>query len=156
MTATDVAAWVGAVAGMLVLFWDVYKWKTSGRPRLRVQASPNMQAVAPGTGQFQEQPWVVVKVANTGDQKTTLTHLLGFHYRSRLHKLFRMNPANSFFVATPAFGQGLPYVLAPGEEWLGAVKQSKELEQLARENCLYCGVHHSSGRRPVLARVNLK
>lgn len=43
MSATDIAAWIGAVTGTLVLIGDVYKWLQTG-PKIKVSVAPNMVA----------------------------------------------------------------------------------------------------------------
>ncbi len=46
MSATDIAAWIGAVTGTLVLIWDVYKWMQTGPSRLRKYCSVNLALLA--------------------------------------------------------------------------------------------------------------
>lgn len=43
MSATYIAAWIGALTGTLVLIWDVYKWMQTGS-KVKVSAAPNMVA----------------------------------------------------------------------------------------------------------------
>ncbi len=43
MSATDIAAWIGAVTGTQVLILDVYKWLQTG-PKIKVSVAPNMVA----------------------------------------------------------------------------------------------------------------
>jgi len=151
MNITGVAAWWGAVIGTLVLAWDIYKWKRSG-PMVQVTASPNMRTFGGMPDALEDKTFVVVEVTNTGDRKTTLTHLVGFHYSSLLQKL-RKNKSKSFFVAKPALSQPLPYVLEPGERWIGGIQQNEELEEMTRDGYLYCGVYHSCGKKAVVQRV---
>jgi len=151
MNITDIAAWWGAIIATLVFLFDIFKWISSGLA-LEISTSPNMetydglQQIA-GNG-----PFVVVEVRNVGDRKTTITHLVGFDYRWRFKKLLRMKPDLTLTVPTPA-GQPLPFVLEPGERWIGAIKQNEELEKRSRDGYLLCGIYHSLSTQPVLARV---
>ena len=151
MNATNLAAWWGAVIATLVLAWDVYKWKRTG-PIVNVSASPNMQTFGGVLDAFQDKTFVVVEVTNIGDRKTTLTHLVGFHYTSIFLWLIKKKN-KAFIVANPALSTPLPHVLEPGERWLGGIEQNKELEEMSRNGYLYCGVYHSSGKKAVLQRV---
>ena len=151
MNATELAAWWGAAIASLVLVWDIFKWKRTG-PILKVSASPDMQTIGGLPDGLQDKKFVAVEVTNTGDRKTTLTHLVGFHYASKFQWL-RRKKNKTFIVANPAFSATLPHVLESGERWLGGIEQNKELEEISRKGYLYCGVYHSSGKRPVLQRV---
>ena len=148
MNATELAAWWGAVIATLVLAWDAYKWKRTG-PIVNGSASPNMERVPHG---HEDEKFVVVTVTNTGDRKTTITHLIGFHYASVYNRL-RKKQDTSFFVATPALSTPLPHVLESGERWFGGIEQNEELEQMSQNGYLYCGVYHSGAKRPVVQRV---
>ena len=151
MSATEIAAWWGAVIATLVLAWDFFKWKMSG-PIINVSASPNMKTFGGIPDGLEDKTFVVVEVTNTGDRKTTLTHLVGFQYKSLLQKV-RKKQDKSFIVANPALSQPIPHILEPGERWMGGIEQNEELEKMSREGYLYCGVYHSSGKKPVLQRV---
>jgi len=151
MKATEIAAWWGATIATLVLAWDIYKWKRSG-PIVNVSASPNMETFGGVPNSLNNKTFVVVEVTNTGSKKTTLTHLVGFYYKSLFHKL-RKKQEKSFIVANPALSGPLPHVLESGERWLGAIEQNKELEEMSRNGYLFVGVYHSFGRKPILKRV---
>ena len=125
MSATDIAAWIGAVTGTLVLIWDVYKWMQTG-PKVKVSAAPNMVAYGSAVTILGNKANIMVEVTNTGNGKTTITHLVGFFYRSRLRKWLRRKPDRSMVVLNPGSGQ-LPHVIHPGERWIGAMDQSAEL-----------------------------
>jgi len=152
MKITDLAAWWGAIIATLVLLWDMYKWKRSG-PIINVSALPNMQTVGKIPNHLEGKKYIAVEVTNTGDKKTTITHLVVFHYKSLFRKI-RGKKDKSFFVATPAlFPPSLPHMIEPGERWLGGVEQTSELEEMSKNGYLYCGVYHSSGKKPILQRV---
>ncbi|MBI9086698.1 MAG: hypothetical protein JEZ11_24085 [Desulfobacterales bacterium] len=151
MNATEIAAWWGALIATMVLVWDVYKWKRIG-PIINVSASPDMQTYGGISDGEDDKEFVAVEVTNTGDRKTTLTHLVGFQYANRFQRLLKKRN-EAFIVTNPAFSTTLPYVLDPGERWVGGIEQNKNLEDLSRNGFLYCGVYHSSGKKPVLQRV---
>ena len=71
VSATDVAAWIGAITGVGLLFWNIYTWWHSG-PRLRVEALPNLfpgdLPVAPIP---ENRSFLQIKVYNYGDRETT-------------------------------------------------------------------------------------
>ncbi|MFZ3065657.1 MAG: hypothetical protein WA277_10295 [Nitrospirota bacterium] len=148
---TDIAAWWGAVIATLLLLWDVYKWKKAG-PHLEVSASPNMQTFGGIPDTLGDKTYVVVEIRNTGNAKTTLTHLVGYHYSSFINKLRRKKSKN-FFVPTPILAQPLPHILEAGERWIGGIEQNDKLEEMSRHGYLYCGGYHSCGKKPVVQRV---
>jgi len=154
MSATDIAAWIGAVTGTLVLIWDVYKWLQTG-PKVKVSVAPNMVAYGSAVAVLGNKANIMVEVTNTGDGKTTITHLVGFFYRSRLRKWLRRKPDRTMVVPDPGSGQ-LPHVIHPGERWIGAMDQSADLIKVSNEGALYVGVLHSTQKSPVLARVIIR
>jgi hypothetical protein len=151
MKITDIAAWWGAFIATSLLLWDVYKWKRSG-PIISVSASPNMHSYGRVSNALEEKAFITVEATNTGDRKTTLTHLVVFHYTSIFQKL-RMKHDTAMFVPNPRFSQPMPYVLEAGERWLGGIEQNDELEEMSRNGYLFCGVYHSSRKKAVLQRV---
>ena len=151
MTPTDVAAWVGAITGSLVLLWDVFKWVLSG-VRIRVSVAPNMTAYGSAAALLGMKTCIVVEASNVGQAKTTITHVVGFHYTSPAHKFLRRKPLKSIVVLDPKPG-AVPHELDVGERWLGMMEQNEEIEELSRNGALYVGVIHSSGKRPKIQRV---
>jgi hypothetical protein len=152
MKITDLAAWWGAIIATLVLLWDMYKWKRSG-PIINVSVSIDMQTFGKMPNYPEGKKYVTVEVINIGDRKTTITHLVMFHYKSLFRKI-RGKKDKNFFVAIPAlFPPPLPHMIEPGERWLGGIEQNSELEEMSRNGYLYCGVYHSCGKKPILQRV---
>jgi len=152
MKITELAAWWGAIIATLVLVWDMYKWKRSG-PIINVSASPGMKTVGNLPNHLEGKKYISIEVTNTGNKKTTITHLVVFHYISLFQKLIKRKD-KSFIVGTPAFfPPPLPHVLEPGERWLGGIEQACELEEMSRNGYLCCGIYHSSSKKPVLQRV---
>lgn len=67
MSASDVAAWWGAVIATLVLVWDVFKWRKS-RFSIKVSASPNMSPLNAPEGKLEDDKNIFVEVVNRGDK----------------------------------------------------------------------------------------
>ena len=152
MTSTDFLAWLGAITGTVALGWDVFKWAHSGA-NIKVSASPNMKVIPPNDDYGGL--YVFVEARNVGNGKTTLTHLVGFHYGSLYKRLVRRPPDRNFIIGNPLPGP-LPHVLDGGERWLGLIPQSPDIEAMASKGRLYCGVFHSNATKAVLARVIIR
>lgn len=152
MSTTDVAAWWGAIVSTLAIVWDIIKWSRSG-PCINVRASPNMIVIGGSPLLGDDKKYVSVEVINTGDQKTTITHMV-VSYFSSLWTLLRGNADKDFFIATPALtAVSLPHGIAPGERWSGSLIQDQEIERLSRSGWLYVGVFHTSAKKAVLHRI---
>lgn len=152
MNATDTAAWWGAVIATLVFAWDIFKWLKSGTS-LRLTATSNMQLMYDEVPKPTDAKYILVDISNTGDMKTTITHLVGVCYTSFWRWLFWQKPDVNFFIPTPEFAKELPYILEPGEKWSGSFKQTEELESWLKTGRFYCGIHHSNSSKPQLRRV---
>jgi hypothetical protein len=150
---TDVAAWWGAATGTLVLAWDVYKWTRRGA-LVAVDVSGDMIFFPQLPGEPKDESHVVVSATNVGDQPTTITNMAGFWYRTRWQRVVR-RPEKKFVVAPiPLSGQTIPYVLKPGERWMGAVKQAGIQEYLGSGR-LECGVFFTGSKRGCFRRLVL-
>ena len=150
MKATDVAAWIGAFTGTLVLLWDIFKWVHSGA-KIKVSASPNMTCFGGAAPLLGEKTYVAVEATNVGQSKTTITHLVGFHYKSWFRQLLRLKPEVN--IAAVPLLSALPAVLDTGERWIGIIEQDPELEVMGREGYLYFGVYHSTSKRLQVQRL---
>ncbi len=153
MSASDWAAWWGAITATIVLGWDVYKWRQS-KSNIRVSASPNMQTVNHATGRLESDKNICVEVVNNGDKLTTLTHLVVIHYANWLDRI-RRKPSMQGVVTNPLGGR-IPYELEPGKRWTGLIDQKDIEEKTPNIVHLYCGVYHSASNKAKLARVKLK
>ena len=150
MELTEIAAWWGAFIATLLLFWDIYKWKRSG-PIINVSASPNMELVSTNPDRLKDKILIFVQVVNLGNMKTTLTHLVIFHYSSFFKKLIKKKNMQGIVVS--ALYTPLPYVLEPGELWQGGILQDKKLEEMSRNGYLYCGIIYAGKKKPILQRL---
>lgn len=153
LTASDWAAWWGAIVATAVLVWDVIKWRRSG-PIIRMSVSGNMQTINMGP-RFDGQTWIFASVVNGGARPTTLTNFSGVYYRSRLRRLLRLKPDQAFIVTSPEVSKPMPCTLSPGEKWDGVLLQTQQVETWATDGVLYVQVHHSVRQRPVMRRVVL-
>lgn len=153
MTASDAAAWWGAILATVVLAWDVYKWRQS-RADLGVSASPNMQPVEQLKGSDGAEKYIFVEAVNNSDRTTTLTHLVVKHYKTFFARV-RRKPSMQAVVIRPGGSQGLPYELGPGKRWTGLIDQADLEKKLGGSGHLFCGVLHSGSKKPVLVRARL-
>jgi hypothetical protein len=137
MISTDIAAWWGAIVASLVLFWDVYKWKTQG-PQLVMRLSPNI--VVMGDPLREGKTWVMVTVSNIGDRPTTIKGVGMEHYTNWFGRL-RHRVAKAAVFLNPNDGFPLPRLLNPGDEWVGLIPQERQdkgidLEEMSRNGHL--------------------
>jgi hypothetical protein len=167
MDATETVAWIGAITGSIgtvtgvsALIWDLYKWKRQARPQLDIVALPGMM-FAPPMGQFlpgmpgPNDRLVRVRVVNLGHRKTTLNILGLAYFASKPNRKMLKPIPQRFFVNNQLFGENLPRVLEPGEEWNGFINQNGEIETMALKGYLYALVEHTMGKT-VYARVVLR
>jgi hypothetical protein len=150
MSATQWAAWVGACSGLGSLLWNVYTKLTSGS-KLGVTAKPGMEAL-PGPRIQDQSKYIVVWVRNNGTAKTTLTAVWFATYGSWLARR-RSKRSKSGLVLQPESGQPIPCTLDVGAEYVGAIRQNNDIEEMLRTGNLWCEICHSWSSRPVRARV---
>lgn len=148
ISASDLAAWWGAITATVLLGWDIYKWQKS-KSNIWVSASPNMQTLI--GGHLEDDKNIFVEVANNGDRATTLTHLVVKHYKN-IYDLLRRKPSMQGLVPNPVVNS-LPYELAPGKRWTGLIDQKDLEEKSAGIRYLYCGIHHTASRKAKMVRV---
>lgn len=149
MTASDWAAWLGAVTGVFSLAWQIVRWYREG-PRLLVRVAPNMLPYPDDGGG----PRVLIMVTNIGTVTTTLTHLVLVEFSSWYSKR-RFRPAKSWLTMhDPTFGHSLPHELNPGQQFMGGIRRDASLGALISGGKLHVGIYHAfAPTRPVLAHV---
>lgn len=155
MTATEIAAWWGAVVATLVFLWDIYKWKTRG-PKISMRLSPHM--IVMGDPRREGRTWVTVTVTNIGDQPTTIKSL-GFEYYTSCWKRIRKRTEKAFVVTNPSDRYPLPLVLNPGDEWVGFTPQDRDdidLETMSRNGHLLASLSQSHTDKPLRKRLIIK
>ncbi len=150
-TASNYAAWWGAIIATLTLVWNIVVAIRSGA-RIKVRANPNMKVypTQPITG---DKSYISVTAVNHGTSPTTITHFCGFYAHS-FWDLMR-GKKQQFVVPThPALGKTVPYVLAPGDQWSSLADQDYMLEK-AKGGFLYLGIIHNQRKRPLYKRVKV-
>lgn len=117
-----------------------------------MMVSPNMIAYGAFAHLVGDKVQIAFTVTNNGDAATTVTHLIGFHYKSWFAQRIRRKPDQSLVAQHPQFAD-LPSVLAPGEQWRGMTEQTDELVTLSNNGRLYLGVLVSTSKKAHLSRV---
>lgn len=153
MEASIVAAWWGAIVASIVLLWDIFKWATKGA-RVSVSAAPNMQTLNPIEKKLDDNKLIFVEAINHGDMPTTITHLVFFQYESIFKKILK-KAKNQGVITNPGAGCQIPFLLSPGCRWTGSIDQNDIAEKLGTDGLFYCGVIHTSRKKPVLKRVDI-
>lgn len=144
MAATDIAAWLGAIAGSMALLLDYIKWLRSGA-RLAVSANPNMLPLE-STHKRPAEPHMVVWVRNTGDAPTTLTAIAFEHYTNQFWRMIRRRSTAGIILRPDP--EPLPKVLAPGEQWTTVVRPAPQIEAARSAGVLVGSISHSMSPRP--------
>ena len=152
LSASDWAAWWGAILATIIFAWELYKWLHSG-PRLRVTAHPNMQQAV--GGKLENARYIVVNVTNIGDARTTITHLCLYYYRSKWAVL-RNKPFERMVVVQVHLGQPLPVPLDAGDTWSGLIDQTEDKERMLKEGFLHCAIIEARRDKPWMSRINPK
>jgi hypothetical protein len=150
MGATVLAAWVGAVTGAGGILWDVYKWKASARPKLRVSVTPGMKVHPRQRG---DPTYVSVQVSNVGTSPTTIQNFGFSRYGSWSNRIRRRREGPCSVVLIPLTSQPLPYKIDVGTNWTGMALQNQDLEELMQTGNLWCEVFHSFSGRSALAKI---
>ena len=143
-----------AVVATAVAVWDVIKWKMQG-PNLEVEVQSRMKLY--GGAVPDDREFIVMRVTNRGDRPTTITNMGYLLYRDDF--VARWSRSSSTFAAivpAPSEAQPLPFVLAPGVQWVGMGEQDAELAHMARSGCLMCAVYHSHTNRPIMRQVVIR
>lgn len=149
ITLTSILAVWGAFWATIVLFWDVYKWRTQG-PRLKIYAGLGYRII--GGLDEDTNNYLNVTVCNVGDGKTTITNLGLEYYESWIDSVTKRN-GRHFICANPISSQKIPYPLDAGEQWGARSIQNADIEKMALEGHLYCAVHYSNSDKPARKRL---
>ena len=151
-TATDCAAWVGAITGCVALGFEVWKYFREG-PRIELWVARNMTAeeLQPPANDV-----LLVTATNTGDADTTITHgyiqqssdFLGLFRKKWLGGTWR-----SVVIGPRPRLLDYPAVVEPGKQWVGIIP-----EQLINESCgswkyNYLCVKTATKKRPARVRI---
>jgi hypothetical protein len=151
MTATDIAAWVGAVGAVVAIAWDFFKWRFAGA-RVQLHLAPNMEMLPPSPLAAKGE-LVIVTAVNVGDAPTTITHVLGVVYQSRLAQFRRKRKKTVVFMPVE-LGPPVPHVLHPGEQWTCGIIQSQVLDATLPSDVVLLGLQHAVASKPVLHKLH--
>ncbi len=146
-SSSDYAAW-GAVVATLALAWNIVRTWRSG-PRIYLNTKPDM-ALLPETPATRNKIYIAVTAVNRGNATTTITNLHGYH--STAFWDHNKKQRQNFVIPTyEDFGNRIPYVLKPGEDWHYLIDQSAMQEKFG-SGYLSIAVTHNQRNRPVYAR----
>jgi hypothetical protein len=133
----------------LVFAWNIYVWRNSG-PRLEVHAIMNMLIIG-GTAEEESKTFLVVRAANVGSKKTTITNVIIFSYKN-IWQLIRKRPSFTAVFNNVGGSYPIPYVLDVGHNFSSQADQAGLVEKI-RDTYFYAGVAHSFAKKPVMVRV---
>ena len=150
MTATDVAAWIGAATGTTSILWDVFKY-VRACPHLRIGANPNMTPQTPRPGFPDDATWTLVRVANVGSTKTTLM-TLSFEIYHSPWAAWRRKTTERLAVLQP-WPVSLPRLLDVGEEWSSVTNPDVRIDAALEKGLLYVNVEDSHRPKGTRFRV---
>jgi hypothetical protein len=145
----NVVAIYAAIVSTGGLIWQVWQFLRRG-PRLSVRANPNMKLM--GAMIPDDNSYIAINVANNGDRKTTITHVVGHTYKNLLDKL-RNNPTDSFIVTDITISNRVPFEIDAGSTFMSCLKQEEKIEEWSRTKLLYVGIIHSGSRKPLMRRI---
>ena len=148
MSATDVAAWVGAVGAVVALAWDFFKWHFAGA-KLQLHLAPHMEMLAPTPLSAHDARLIVVTLVNVGDARSDdTTHVVADVYPNWWAALRQKRKESLILHAYLARATHAPH-LAAGEQWACALSHARLVEVASAKDIIRVGVHHAVSRRPV-------
>lgn len=118
LSASDLAAWWGAVVATCVFAWELYKWR-SARPQLLIRPQQSWSSEG---GKF------LIEVANIGNEATSLTDVYvkpGVGIKETLGSEPKWIPGGARYIASTHERFALPYKLEPSSVWQGWVTPSE-------------------------------
>lgn len=155
MDVTTFLAVLGAITGTSALFWDVYKWRNAG-PKLRVHFgldfTVNREAHSFTKEQFvPPNPYLLVKLVNIGQSKTTVERLEIVIYEDKRKKKNYEEKARLIYMDTHL--GNLPYTLEPAQRWIGALPQTPDLEYSIEKELVFLEIFDTYHVRPTVKRL---
>ena len=136
----DFSNWVSLAAlaiasGALAL--EVRRWRESG-PRLHLSCMADAVTFPDDNGE----PKLALTVINRGAAPTTLTHMVGYIYKSPWQRI-RHHPSTAGVVAA----NNIPFQLGVNQTWIGMMTYNEKTSDARKKGHLYVGVisAHSSG-----------
>ena len=148
-------AWVAGYAAIVAtgaLALEIRRWFEAG-PKISIRANPNM-TLLDGMGHKKERI-LTVNATNRGDAATTITHLTVEEFPTVWARL-RNKPSQSFVVPDPRIdgaGNGLPYVLPPGQQWTGLAGDPSETIGDIQTGNFWVAIYATHREQPYKVRI---
>ena len=152
LTASDYAAWWGAIIASLALLWNIITVIRSG-PRLSISANPNMQ-LFPETERTQGKTYIRLTATNVGTSPVTITNYCG-RYCNSFQEVIQKKMQHFVVNVMPDLSSPIPHVLQPGTQWSGMLDQDGFSEDRDPPKYLYVGVAHSHSKKVKYVRVRI-
>jgi hypothetical protein len=100
-----------------------------------------------------ERAALLVFVANVGTSPTTLHGAVLMEFRSLLAR-YRFRPSGIWDFSNQKFGEVLPTVLTPGQQWWSGVEQDADISAVLTSGRLYAVIYHvAAPTHPVVVRL---
>jgi len=138
----DPVALYAATLSTLIAIWEVKKWYS--RVRIQVTCSANMKIIQSAD----KRTYISINATNRGQTPTTITHAIMKCWPSKWNKIRNKN-CQSYIINC----ENIPQKINPGETWAGLAIQDDEIEKMASNAILYCGIVHSMNDKETLKRV---
>jgi len=151
-SASDFAAWWGAIIASFAVIWNIIVAIRSGA-RLHVRATPEMK-IFPRQSTTVDKKYISVTAVNRGNSSTTITHFCGY-YTKNIWNRIRGKKQQFIITIDVSLGKPIPYILRPGEEWSNMAIQ-KDIQDKCAGGLLYMGIIHNQRKRPVYKRVKFR
>ncbi len=153
LTASEYAAWWGAVVATITGAWNIYKSITSGA-RIKVKAQPEMQ-VFPEMPPYGKTIFIRLEAVNVGTTPTKITNVIGYFpiKRTCLGKYKKQNFV--FPLQDARYGGQVHQTLNPGDDWYHLIPQ-REIQKNSPLGMVYIGLCHNQSEKPIYVRVDFK
>lgn len=151
-SASDYAAWWGAIIATSALIWNaIVAYRSGARIQVRITSGMMLFPRQPVT---LDKEWISIKAINRGTSPTTVTLCCGYYAKNYWHRL--IGKKKSFIIKCHvSLGDPVPYKLNPGEEWFNMADQEPIKKELSN-GLLYMGISHNQKKRPIYKRVRFR
>ena len=150
MTASDYAAWYGAVVATALLIWDIVKWTKAG-PQIKAEARAGWRTFG-----FEEEDGhdvTFVKATNIGDRPTTITSW-GLYWQPTGVSKHDKKQWKAFIIKGGLVGSGeIPKKLEPGDVWTGISKETDEFRHMLVNGKLFIALGFSHAEKETIVEV---
>ena len=146
-----VVALILSIIGGVFSFW--VWWNTGPSAKFNVEANK----IFLGAGFSPEKLYISFSVTNTGDRPITLKGIYGRHWHSRWQKFIGKEPQCFYVNVVNYLHQDniIPSKIGLGEEWIGFMFQTPEVEKMLQEYVEFQATHTFS-TKPLKKHIKLK